>query len=146
MQVKHSNTAGLAEIARWLEENLNYPIVLFEGDMGAGKTTLIKAFAKHIGVKDSVASPTYALVNEYLNQEPGKEGKAQPIYHFDFYRIEDEVEALDIGLDEYLQSGYQCWIEWPEKIRNFLPKECSRVVIRFCDQGRSYEIIQPPNE
>jgi tRNA threonylcarbamoyladenosine biosynthesis protein TsaE len=139
MQVMQSSTARLPEVARWLEENLQYPVVLFEGEIGAGKTTLIKALAKQIGVEDAVASPTFALVNEYRAGD-------EPVFHFDFYRIEDEDEALDIGLDEYLRSGYRCWIEWPEKIRNLIPMECSRVRISLAGDGRSYEIIQPMHE
>lgn len=139
MQAMQSSAAGLPEVARWLQDNLMYPVVLFEGDMGAGKTTLIKALARHIGVEDDVASPTFALVNEYRAGD-------EPVFHFDFYRIEDEEEALDIGFDEYLRSGYRCWIEWPEKIRNLIPMECSRVKIGFTDEGRSYEIIQPLHE
>lgn len=134
-----SDQMGLAEVARWLEVNLSYPVVLFEGEMGAGKTTLIKALAREIGVEDEVASPTFALVNEYL-------ADGEPVFHFDFYRIDNEEEALDMGLYEYLQSGHRCWIEWPEKIRNLLPRECSRVKISFTETGRSYEIIQPPHE
>ena len=139
MQVMQADNAGLERIAQWLGANLRYPIVLFEGSMGAGKTTLIKAYARHLGVEDEVASPTFSLVNEYLL-------KGEPVFHFDFYRINDEEEALDIGVEEYLQSGHPCWIEWPEKIRNLLPVECSVVKISFADAGRSYEIIQPRNE
>ena len=107
--------------------------------MGAGKTSLVKALAQHLGVEDDVSSPTFALVNEYRLGE-------EPVYHFDFYRIDDSTEALDIGLDEYLHSGYRCWIEWPEKIRNLLPTECSRVKISFAGEERTYELIQPLNE
>lgn len=139
MLLMHSDKVGLAAIAQWLEENIQYPVVLFAGDMGSGKTTLIKAWARQLGVEDEVASPTYALVNEYLLQ-------GEPLYHFDFYRIDSEDEALDMGLYEYIESGYRCWIEWPEKIRNLLPIECSMVKISFTEEGRSYEIIQPPNE
>jgi tRNA threonylcarbamoyladenosine biosynthesis protein TsaE len=139
MQKMQSDSAGLADVARWLAKNLRYPVVLFEGDMGAGKTTLIRALARELGVEDEVSSPTFALVNEYRLA-------GEPLYHVDFYRIEDITEALDIGLDEYLQSGQRCWIEWPEKIRNLLPTECSLVKISFAGKARSYELIQPLNE
>ena len=126
----------ITEVAVWLLENLNFSIVLFEGEMGSGKTTLIKALARELGIEDQVASPTFSLVNEYLY-------KGDPVFHFDFYRIDDPEEAMDMGLDEYLHSGHLCWIEWPEKIRNLIPGECSTVKIGFAGDTRTYEIIQP---
>ena len=92
------------------------PIILFEGPMGAGKTTLIKEVCRQLGVKENVSSPTFALVNEY----EAAEGKL--IYHFDFYRINDEREALNIGALEYFDSGRMCLIEWPSMIPNLLPE------------------------
>jgi tRNA threonylcarbamoyladenosine biosynthesis protein TsaE len=89
---------------------------LFYGEMGAGKTTLIKAICKDLGVGSSMNSPTFAIVNEY-------EGKDEVIYHFDFYRLRKEEEAYDIGVEEYLDSGRFCFIEWPEKIASLLPEE-----------------------
>lgn len=88
---------------------------LFEGDMGAGKTTLIKALCQAVGVVSVVQSPTFGLVNEYTTQT------GESIYHFDCYRLRNEVEALDIGLDEYLDSGDYCFIEWPELIESLWP-------------------------
>jgi len=93
----------------------NAKIWLFEGEMGVGKTTLIKEICKILGVTANVTSPTYSLVNEYQ----GENGK--DIYHFDFYRIKKEEEAMDIGCDEYFYSGNLCLIEWPEKIPNLIP-------------------------
>ena len=92
------------------------PIVLFEGPMGAGKTTLIKELCRQMGVAENVSSPTFALVNEY----EGANGKL--IYHFDFYRIRDEREALEIGALEYFDSGRLCLVEWPSLIPNLLPE------------------------
>ena len=89
--------------------------VLFSGEMGSGKTTLIKELVKQSGSKDRVSSPTYSLVNEY-------EGITNSVYHFDFYRIEDELEAYDMGFEEYLDSSNQVFIEWPEKIPNLWPQ------------------------
>jgi tRNA threonylcarbamoyladenosine biosynthesis protein TsaE len=89
----------------------NEKIFLFTGDMGAGKTTLIKSICSGLKVKDTVTSPTYSLVNEY-------EGAETTIYHFDFYRIKNEEEAFDMGFEEYVYSGNYCFIEWPEKIEN----------------------------
>jgi len=82
-------------------------IFLFQGGMGAGKTTLIKRLCKKMGVKDETGSPTFSIVNEY-------EGKKGPVYHFDLYRIEKEAELFDLGHEEYLHSGYLCLVEWPE--------------------------------
>ncbi|HWZ03350.1 MAG TPA: tRNA (adenosine(37)-N6)-threonylcarbamoyltransferase complex ATPase subunit type 1 TsaE [Mucilaginibacter sp.] len=89
-------------------------IFLFYGDMGAGKTTLIKALCESLGTTEPVTSPTFSIVNEY-------EGAGNRIYHFDFYRLKNETEALDMGYEEYFYSGAYCFIEWPEKIPNLLP-------------------------
>ncbi len=95
-------------------------IWIFEGEMGAGKTTFIKAICQQLGVEDTVQSPTFALVNEY-------DAKSGLIYHFDFYRIEDEAEAEGIGLDEYFYSGNLCLIEWASLIPNLLPEHYARI-------------------
>jgi len=92
--------------------------ILFSGEMGSGKTTLIKELVKQSGSKDRVSSPTFSLVNEY-------EGITNSVYHFDFYRIEDELEAYDMGFEEYLDSSHQVFIEWPEKIPNLWPQHYS---------------------
>jgi tRNA threonylcarbamoyladenosine biosynthesis protein TsaE len=89
-------------------------IFLFHGDMGSGKTTLIKSLCEVLGVKESVTSPTFAIVNEY-------EGSSAKIFHFDFYRLKNQTEALDMGAEEYFYSGNYCFIEWPEKIPDMLP-------------------------
>lgn len=93
----------------------DHTIWLFQGDMGAGKTTLIQAICKAKGVVDQVTSPTYSLINEYHNSERAV------FFHFDFYRLNKVAEALDIGCDEYFDSGNICFIEWPEKIMPILP-------------------------
>lgn len=107
-----------------------HDIFLFKGEMGAGKTTIIKNFCNFIGVVDEVSSPTYSLVNEYGNKN------GDVIYHFDFYRIEDEIEALDMGIEDYLNSGHLCLIEWPERIASLLPENSLTIEIKESNQGR----------
>jgi tRNA threonylcarbamoyladenosine biosynthesis protein TsaE len=104
-------------------------VILFNGEMGVGKTTLIKELCKMLGVNDATNSPTFSLVNEYQIT------KNQIVYHFDFYRLNSETEALDIGIDEYLYSGNWCFIEWSEKIQNLIPKEHSIINIELLANG-----------
>jgi tRNA threonylcarbamoyladenosine biosynthesis protein TsaE len=102
------------ETAQMLLNNVTTKTILFYGDMGVGKTTLIKAIVKALGGKDKVTSPTFSLVNEY-------EVTNDTVYHFDLYRIEDEGEVFDIGIEDYLYSGHWVFIEWPEIIAENLP-------------------------
>ena len=103
-------------------------ILLFYAEMGAGKTTLIKEIIKQLGVIDNVSSPTFSLVNEYFSVKNGT------IYHFDFYRIEDETEALDIGIDDYFYTNNWCFIEWPQNIDSYLPEDAIVVNIEIIDK------------
>jgi len=96
----------------------NANVFAFFGSMGAGKTTFIKAICSVLGVESVVNSPTFSIVNEYLDI------KGDSIFHFDFYRLNSEKEAIDIGYQEYIESGYICLIEWPEKVENLLPENC----------------------
>jgi len=105
----------------------NERIFAFVGKMGAGKTTFIKALCASLGVKEEVSSPTFALVNEYK----GKNEKS--IFHFDFYRIETETEALDMGFEEYLDSGNHCFIEWPNEVDSLLPNNF--VLVKIKEEG-----------
>ena len=98
-------------------------IFLFYGDMGAGKTTLIKSLCYNLGTKEPVTSPTFSIVNEY-------QGAPSKIYHFDFYRLKNQSEALDLGYEEYFYSGNYCFIEWPEKIPDLLPDHYVRVDVQ----------------
>ena len=108
----------LNEVAKDIVANLgDKKIILFYGEMGSGKTTLIKEICKELGVTDSMSSPTYALVNEYHTS-----GK-KIIYHFDLYRVKNLEECLDIGMEEYLFSGNYCFIEWPEVALPLLPEK-----------------------
>lgn len=93
----------------------DYTVWVFKGEMGAGKTTLIKEICNLLAVVDPVSSPTFSLVNEYETKN------GEIIYHFDFYRIEDPMEAVEIGVEEYFYSGNFCFVEWAEKIPGFLP-------------------------
>lgn len=98
-------------------------LVGFYGPMGAGKTTLIQVVCHALGVTGEVTSPTFALVNEY----PSVGGF--PVFHFDFYRINEITEALDFGIDEYFAGGEWCLMEWPEKIEDLLPPGHVKVFI-----------------
>lgn len=113
-----------------LEFGKKMPVWIFEGQMGAGKTTLVKAICKSLVVTSNVQSPTYSLVNEYVTK------KGENIYHFDFYRIKSEEEAMDIGVEDYLYSGERCFIEWPSKIENLLPTKYMTVAIEVSEEGQ----------
>ena len=109
-------------------------IWIFEGEMGAGKTTLIKAICKELGVIGHIQSPTFSIVNEYLSSS----GKT--IFHFDFYSIKNEIEALDFGIEEYFDSGNICLLEWAEKVESLLPNNCFKIKISLTDDlGRNIE-------
>lgn len=105
-------------------------IVLFHGDMGAGKTTFIKALARQLGVKDVTSSPTFSLVNEYETED------GRTLYHFDLYRLNSETEAYDMGIDEYFYSGNLCFIEWPEKTPNLIPLDHTSIKLEMLPDGK----------
>ena len=114
----------------FLEAIGEHTLVAFYAPMGAGKTTFTTAVCKALGVEeDAISSPTFAIVNEYR----GREGR--PIFHFDFYRIDNPAEALDIGLYDYLDSGCLCLMEWPENIEGLLPEETLKVSISVQPDG-----------
>ena len=117
---------NIEEIATAAEEIISQSgtakVFLFHGEMGAGKTTLIKALCKALGVVDNISSPTFSIVNEY-HIPKGK------IYHFDFYRLKNQAEAMDMGCEEYFYSGEYCFIEWPEKIPDLLPDKYVDIMI-----------------
>ena len=108
----------------FLEAIGSHRLVAFYAPMGAGKTTFTTALCRALGVReDAVSSPTFAILNEY------RAASGEPIYHFDFYRINRLAEALDLGLYDYLDSGYLCLMEWPENIEELLPEETLKVFI-----------------
>lgn len=114
-------------VAKELLPQINSNVVLLNGEMGAGKTTLIKAICKALKCPDVVSSPTFSLINEYRTFDD------QPLYHFDCYRIENEEEAYDFGAEEYLYSGNLCLIEWSENIHSLLPENCATVTLEKID-------------
>jgi tRNA threonylcarbamoyladenosine biosynthesis protein TsaE len=133
--IKEYTLKKVPEIAKDLLKTVSGKILLFYGEMGSGKTTLIKELVKQMGVEDVASSPTFALVNEYHS----KDGVI--IYHFDFYRIEEEEEAYDMGIEEYLYSENWCLIEWPEKVENLLPLESVEIHLSIKDKDtRTIEI------
>lgn len=123
------NLAQIDEAVQYIIKNAKNNVLLFYGEMGAGKTTLIKALVKALGSEDKVSSPTFSLVNEYHTPQ-------EPIYHFDFYRLEDPNEALDIGLEEYLSSPGWILIEWPQKIQDFLEENFQKIEISIQNENR----------
>lgn len=118
---------GVAEelIAQFPKER----VFAFYGKMGAGKTTFIQSICRALGSADNVTSPTFALINEYLNAE------MDSIFHFDFYRINDIEEAFDLGYEDYIYSGNYCLIEWPEMIESLLPDNLVEVKIETLDNN-----------
>ena len=129
------NVSDLPYIAKEILLKVPNKTLLFYGTMGVGKTTLIKEISKQLGVTDIINSPTFSLVNEYkiVNDK---------IYHFDFYRIKTEEEALDIGIEEYFYQGNLCLIEWPEKVSNLLPPNSTKIKMHKNKNGtRSLTIV-----
>ncbi|QSB25193.1 tRNA (adenosine(37)-N6)-threonylcarbamoyltransferase complex ATPase subunit type 1 TsaE [Flavobacterium sp. CLA17] len=120
----------IKEVAAQILEQNPKKIILFNGEMGVGKTTLIKQLCKTLGVEDATSSPTFSLVNEYYTSDN------QIVYHFDFYRLNKETEALDMGVDDYLYSGNWCFIEWSEKIGSLIPDEHSVITIELLADGK----------
>jgi tRNA threonylcarbamoyladenosine biosynthesis protein TsaE len=123
-------------IGKYLIEDLSTKVVRIDGPMGAGKTTLISSICKSLGVEEPISSPTFSLVNTYKSRDG-------IIYHFDFYRIQNAHEALDIGLEEYLESGNLCFMEWAEKIIPHLPLNYDHYKLEVID--KEYRKIKSKN-
>lgn len=132
------NIEQLDKAAYQLLESVNSKIILFYGEMGVGKTTLISSLVKQLGGDTEVSSPTFSIVNEYLVEN-------DKVFHFDFYRIEDEYEALDIGVEDYFESGHWVFIEWPDKIKGILPLNAEISYIKLNENG-SRSLILVENE
>lgn len=123
-------------VAQKIIANNPKKVILFNGNMGVGKTTLIKHLANNLGVNATTSSPTFSLVNEY--QLPNNEY----VYHFDVYRLKNETEALDFGIDDYLYSGNWCFIEWAENIPSLIPNEHSVITIESLLDGKRKLILK----
>lgn len=134
--VSIDSLSGLDEVAEAVVESLDgRTVVAFCGEMGAGKTTLIRAIMERLGSKDTVTSPTFAIVNQY------RTGMGDTVYHFDFYRINSMSEAFDLGYEEYFYSGDLCLVEWPEKIEPLIPDDAMIVRIEVTgDTSRRFTL------
>jgi len=128
MEIQYSLN-DISNTAKEILCNAQHKVFLFYGEMGMGKTTLIKELTKQLGVKEQASSPTFSLVNEYISKQD------ETVYHFDFYRINHEEEAYDIGLEEYLYRDAWCFIEWPTVLENLLPLECVKLTISKNDDN-----------
>lgn len=131
MKIIISDKSRLREAARrFLEETTGKRIFAFYGQMGSGKTTIIKAICKEMGVTDTVTSPTFTLINEYVRPDN------LPVFHFDFYRIKKLSEVLDFGIEEYFDSSSPCFMEWPELIEPLLPAETLKLSVTVMPDGK----------
>ena len=125
---------GIEKVAKQLLSSLNSKVLLFYGNMGVGKTTLIKSIVKMLGSEDEVSSPTFSIINEY-------EAKDGIIYHFDLYRIKDIEEAYNFGIEDYLFSNNWVIIEWPDLIKNILPEPYDRIDLELnSDNSRTLKL------
>jgi len=111
------NKNQIKDAVNFVLKNKKFSIIRIDGEIGSGKTTLIKSLCESLGVLQNVSSPTFSIVNEYLINEKSK------IFHFDFFRIKNPIEALDIGLEDYLESNHLCILEWGQIVNKYLPKE-----------------------
>jgi tRNA threonylcarbamoyladenosine biosynthesis protein TsaE len=136
MNEKYS-LAQLSDIAKQVITEANSKILLFYGEMGVGKTTLIKEICATLGTDDVTSSPTFSLVNEYHTHD------GEIVYHFDFYRIEKEEEAYDIGIEDYFYSDAWCLIEWPENIQNLVPLNATEIHLTQLSDGQRNIQLKP---
>ena len=129
MEIKIQHIEEIHEAARQFVNHIgDHRVFAFYGEMGAGKTTFIKAICEELGVEDVITSPTFAIVNEYTSNDG-------PIDHFDFYRIKKLEEVYDMGFEDYFYSGALCFIEWPELIEEVLPEDAVKVSIKEEEDG-----------
>lgn len=131
MELLLNNLSEIDILANKFVENMNHrKVFAFYGEMGAGKTTFIKAVCKILGVTETITSPTFAIINEY------KKSDSEAIFHFDFYRIKNIEEAYDFGYEDYFYSEQLCFIEWPELVEPLLPENVVRVQITVQDNDQ----------
>lgn len=136
MELKIQNIEQLPEVVgKFIEAMDDRTVYAFRGEMGAGKTTFITELCRQLGVDDVANSPSFSIVNEYRSDTT-----AELIYHFDFYRLEDIEEALEIGTEDYFDSGALCLIEWPERVEDLLPGDTVDVYIRVDENDNSRTI------
>ena len=129
-----NNENELDFISKEIIEKFKSKVFLFYGEMGVGKTTFIKRICKHLNVIDVVSSPTFSIVNQYVNDQD------EFMYHFDFYRTNNKNEIFDIGYEEYLFSDSFCFIEWPERLENLLPNQYLEIKMKLRDGNREIKI------
>ena len=122
------NLANINKASKLVIDNIKTTVVRIDGKMGAGKTKIISNICMQLGVKEVITSPTFSLINTYQSTNG-------PIYHFDFYRLQNSNEALDIGIEEYLESGNVCFLEWAEKIENHLPSNYDHYVLKVLNDN-----------
>ncbi|MDG1423239.1 MAG: tRNA (adenosine(37)-N6)-threonylcarbamoyltransferase complex ATPase subunit type 1 TsaE [Flavobacteriaceae bacterium] len=127
---KNYSLLNLNEIAKDIIKNSKHKVLLFHGEMGVGKTTLIKEICKELGTDDITSSPTFSIVNEYITS------KDETIYHFDFYRLNNEEEAYNIGVEDYFHTDAWCLIEWPLVIKNLLPLITNNIYLTKLDDDQ----------
>lgn len=144
MMNKTYDLAALPEIAAQLAEQVRlFEVVTFEGELGAGKTTLVKALCKALGVDEMVSSPTYALVNEY---EAANLGARTKVYHIDLYRLEGEEEVVGAGIEDHLYSGDLCLVEWPQRAWGIIPTHAIHVILDSPDvDHRHIQVLSGKN-
>ena len=127
---KNYSLLNLNQIAKDIIKNSKHKVLLFYGDMGVGKTTLIKEICKELGTDDITSSPTFSIVNEYITSN------GETIYHFDFYRLNNEEEAYNIGVEDYFHTDAWCFIEWPSVIKNLLPLITNNIYLTKLDDDQ----------
>lgn len=137
---KTFSESDINDVATWLWEQMQpQKVVALHGEMGAGKTTLVHALCDQLGVKDTVSSPTFSIINEY---EFDKDGVVNNIYHIDLYRLKDKGEAVRAGVEDCLYSGALCFVEWPERASDIFPDNTLNILITLEEGGKRKIEIQ----